>query len=366
MPHSVFVKSCQVAESFRVAKIKGSFDVDSLCEIKKEYDVDIPIEGKEWNIGLIVGSSGSGKTTVAMECFPDFTYFTGFEWKAKSIIDDFPEYCSVDDITTACNYVGLSSAPDWLKPFSILSNGQRMRAELARLFVEESAKPVIYDEFTSVVDRQVAQVSCYAISKFIRRKNKQFIAVSCHSDIIDWLNPDWVYDTDAQKFSWRRLRCRPEIRLDIRRGEQSEWNLFKSYHYLSSSHNNKARIFVGEINRVPVAWCSVLHFPHPKNKKIKRIHRLVVRPDYQGLGIGFAMLNFVAEKYFSEGFDVRLVTSLKYMVKQMYKNKMWVCNHIGNISQVSKKSTGTCKLLKNTNSSTRLTGSFKYIGSKER
>ena len=77
MPHSVFVKSCPVAESFRVAKIKGSFDVDNICEVRKEYDVDIPIEGKKWNIGLIVGSSGSGKTTIATECFPDFTYFTG-------------------------------------------------------------------------------------------------------------------------------------------------------------------------------------------------------------------------------------------------------------------------------------------------
>ena len=366
MPHSVFVKTCPVAESFRVAKVKGSFDISNLTEIIKEYDVNLPIEDKKWNIGLIVGSSGSGKTTIATECFSDFTYFTGFEWNKKSIIDDFPESCSVDEITTACNYVGLSSAPDWLKPFSVLSNGQKMRAELARLFVEESAKPVIYDEFTSVVDRQVAQVSSYAISKFIRRKDKQFVAVSCHRDIIEWLNPDWVYDTDTQKFSWRRLRCRPEIQLDIRQGEQSEWNLFKSYHYLSSSHNKTARIFVGEINRVPVVWCSVVHFPHPKSKKMKRIHRLVVRPDYQGFGIGFTMLNFVAEKYFSEGFDVRLVTSLKYMVKQMYKNKMWVCNHIGYVSQISKKSVSHCKNLKNTNSSTRLTGSFKYIGSKEK
>lgn len=366
MPHSVFVKSCPVDESFRVAKVKGSFDISNLTEIKKEYDVNLPIEEKKWNIGLIVGSSGSGKTTIATECFPDFTYFTGFEWNKKSIIDDFPESCSVDEITTACNYVGLSSAPDWLKPFSVLSNGQKMRAELARLFVEESAKPVIYDEFTSVVDRQVAQVSSYAISKFIRRKDKQFIAVSCHRDIIDWLNPDWVYDTDAQKFSWRRLRCRPEIRLDIRRGKQSEWNLFKPYHYLSSSHNRASKIYIAEINYVPVAWCSIMNFPHPTNKKIQRIHRLVVRPDYQGLGIGFSLLNFVAGTYYSNGYDVRLVTSLKYMVKQMSKNKKWKCKSIGRSTPVSKKCSKDFSYLKYTSSAGRLTGSFLYIGDKER
>ena len=361
MPHSVFVKSCPVAESFRVAKVKGSFDVDSLCEIKKEYDVDIPIEGKEWNIGLIVGSSGSGKTTIATECFPDFTYFTGFEWKAKSIIDDFPEGCSVDDITTACNYVGLSSAPDWLKPFSILSNGQRMRAELARLFVEEQAKPVIYDEFTSVVDRQVAQVSSYAISKFIRRKNKQFIAVSCHRDITDWLNPDWVYDTDSQKFSWRCLRCRPEIRLDIRYGEESEWNLFKLYHYLNSSHNKAAKKYIAEINGIPVAWCSILPLPHGNLKKVKRIHRIVVRPDYQGLGIGFSFLNTLCYRYHKKGFSVRIVTSLKYMVKSLYNNKNWKCVRIGYVDRQGNTSNKIRVDLKNTVSSKRITASFEYI-----
>ena len=178
MPRAVFVKSCPVGRSFRVEKVKGVFDLDSVSEVRREYDVDIPIEEKPWSIGLIVGSSGSGKTTIARECFPDFLFFTGFEWAADSMLDDFPAECSVDEITTACGHVGLSSAPDWLKPFSVLSNGQKMRAELARLFLAERNRPVIYDEFTSVVDRQVAQVSSYAISKFIRRNGQQFVAVS--------------------------------------------------------------------------------------------------------------------------------------------------------------------------------------------
>lgn len=189
MPTARFVKSTKIGDSFRVNKIKGMFDMPDAKNVEKRFDVSIPIENKKWQIGLIVGSSGSGKTTIAKECFKDFEFFNGFNLGRASIIEEFPKTVETNDIIRAFNAVGLSSAPDWLKPFSVLSNGQKMRAEIARL-VLESSKPVIYDEFTSVVDRQVAKVSSYAIAKYIRKTSKQFIAVSCHRDIIEWLTPD--------------------------------------------------------------------------------------------------------------------------------------------------------------------------------
>ena len=39
------------------------------------------------------------------------------------------------------------------------------------------------DEFTSVVDRQVAQIGAHAIQKYVRKHGRQFVAVSCHYDI---------------------------------------------------------------------------------------------------------------------------------------------------------------------------------------
>ena len=357
MPRSKFVKSCKIGNSFRTEKVKGLFDISDLQEVKKEFDVDIPIEGKKWNIGLIVGSSGSGKTTIAKECFPEFLFFNGFEWDDRSIIENFPEKCSVNDITTAFNYVGLSSAPDWLKPFSVLSNGQKMRAELARLFIEENSKPVIYDEFTSVVDRQVAQVSSYAISKFIRRQDKQFVAVSCHRDILDWLLPDWVYDTDSNIFQWRLLRQRPKIELCIRRGEIKEWQLFKSYHYLSGGHNSATHRYIAEINNVPVAWCSVIHFPHPKASNMKKIHRLVVRPDYQGLGIGMILLNYVCSLYKKKN-RVIIQTGLSYFAKVLSKNKFWRLFRQGTMPRNKTLKKEFQKYL----STTRVTASFEYVG----
>ena len=72
-----------------------------------------------------------------------------------------------------------------------------MRVDLARALLEKDK--ICFDEFTSVVDRQVAKTACIAINKAIKKTNKQFIAVSCHYDILDWLQPDWVFDTNKMQ-----------------------------------------------------------------------------------------------------------------------------------------------------------------------
>ena len=42
---------------------------------------------------------------------------------------------------------------------------------------------------------------------------------------------------------------------------------------------------------------SIWHSPHPKVKNIKKVHRLVILPDYQGIGIGGILLNSIADIY---------------------------------------------------------------------
>jgi len=319
MPRTKFVVTSTPPKTFRTEKVRGMFDVQEK-EISKEFDVDIPIEEMDWNVGLIVGASGSGKTTIAKRCFPNYEFFEGYSWASECFLDDFDSSLLPTQIVEALTKVGFSSPPDWLRPFSVLSNGQKMRAELARLILECN-KPVIYDEFTSVVDRQVAQVGSAAIQKFIRKSGKQFIAVSCHYDIEEWLEPDWVYDADVGEFR-RGLLRRPSIEVGVRKASQAEWKLFKDFHYLSNKHNNAADKYIAEIRGVPVAWCSVLHFPHPKIKNFKRIHRLVVRPDYQGIGVGGRLLDTVAGMYPNS--RVRIITSSPALLHGLQKNKKWV------------------------------------------
>ena len=104
--------------------------------------------------------------------------------------------------------VGFASPPDWLKGYDCLSQGEKMRVDIARaLCLDEPL--IVFDEFTSVVDREIAKVSAFAISKAVRSSKKKFIAVTCHYDVVDWLQPDWVFSTDNMEFSRKKEAGRP-------------------------------------------------------------------------------------------------------------------------------------------------------------
>ena len=194
MPHFDIVKNNKPINTFRVSKICADFDVK--FEHSNEHfegDINLP---EKWNIGVIVGKSGTGKTTIAKELFGDH-YFYNQEYSKASVIDDMPSDMSVEEITKMFYACGFGSVPSWLNPYSVLSNGEKMRVDLANALLREEF--VVFDEFTSVVDRNVAQTCCIATTKAVRKLNKQFVAVSCHYDILEWLQPDWVFDTDQMK-----------------------------------------------------------------------------------------------------------------------------------------------------------------------
>lgn len=196
MPHFDIVKKNEVSPTFRVESIRGTYDLQSR-NIEEHFEGDIELPSK-WNIGLIVGKSGSGKSTIAKELFGDFIV-ESYQYTHDSILDDMPKGVSVNDISQALNSVGFSSPTSWLKSYSVLSNGEKMRCDIARAILENKGM-FVFDEFTSVVDRNVAQIGSFALQKAVRRNGKQFIAVTCHYDVEDWLMPDWVFNTDSMTF----------------------------------------------------------------------------------------------------------------------------------------------------------------------
>lgn len=167
----------------------------------------MPLEDLDWQVGVIVGRSGSGKTSIAKQLFLD-SYIRSFEYKSKCILDDFPKELETNEITKMLCSVGFASPPDWLKAYDCLSQGEKMRVDIARALCLDR-NLVVFDEFTSVVDREIAKVSAFAISKAVRRSSKKFIAVTCHYDVVDWLDPDWVFCTDTMEFSRKKEVCRP-------------------------------------------------------------------------------------------------------------------------------------------------------------
>jgi ABC-type ATPase with predicted acetyltransferase domain len=143
---------------------------------------------KNFNIGVIVGSSGSGKSTL----LKNFGIEEKPIWDStKAIISHFD---NPDDGINKLSSVGLNSIPSWYKPYNVLSNGEKFRADLARKLKSNC----VIDEYTSVVDRNVAKASSVSLSKYIRNNNISNVVLStCHRDILDWLEPDWVIDTDS-------------------------------------------------------------------------------------------------------------------------------------------------------------------------
>lgn len=353
MPTFDIIKEVKPKQTFRVASVIGKFDLKSE-HIIEHFKGNIDISDN-WQIGLIVGKSGTGKTTIAKQLF-EKAYVTSYKYEKETILDDMPKECSLEQITSAFNSVGFSSPPSWLKPYSVLSNGQKMRVDLARAILEKNDL-FVFDEFTSVVDRNVAKIGSFAMQKAIRKTKKQFIAVTCHKDVEDWLLPDWIFDTDTMTFHSLegQKKNRPKIKFKIYETKnKSIWKMFAKHHYLSHTHNNAAKVFIATINDEIAGFLSVLHFPHPKVKNLKKVHRLVILPDYQGAGFGIKFLNEIGKIYKKQKQRYNIVTSAPSLIFALKKSTEWITTRYGRTSSQSKYTTvGNMQISKN-----RITASF--------
>lgn len=197
------------------------------------------------------------------------------------------------EATLLLSSIGLASVPTWIRPFNVLSNGEQHRASLAKAISEAKDEIIYIDEFTSVVDRDVAKAMSNALQKYIRKNNKRIILATCHYDILEWLRPDWIYDLNKggalEKGDYLR---RPQIELQVYRTTTNLWERFKKYHYMTSELNEASTCFVFTWNNKMVAFNAILPMPSGSYKNAWREHRLVVLPDFQGLGIGSHISNF--------------------------------------------------------------------------
>jgi len=342
--------------------VEGLFDLKPEKVLNKSWEVNIPIEDMDWSIGVIVGPSGAGKTSIGRVAFGPDAFHEGYkDWpRDRSVLDAFPETASTEEITQILSSVGFSSPPNWLQPFHTLSNGQQFRVEMARLLFDDR-DVIVVDEFTSVIDRNVAKIGSCAFAKTARRRKKKMVLLSCHYDILEWLEPDWVYYVDQARFSRECLR-RPKIELTIQRCHSSAWRLFRDHHYLNRNIVPHAECYMALANGEPAGFFAYVKESMSKRKNVIRGHRSVVLPDYQGVGIGAIATKNIMRHYTEKGFIVKAITSHPAFIAARSRDPDFrLCNRVEYVV-----SHGITELTKDSiKGFGRVTATFQYIGNRE-
>ena len=254
---------------------------------------NVPSIPEDYGIGLIVGPSGSGKSSL----LKSFGSTEQPEWdESKAICSHFE---SADQAAERLSAVGLNTIPSWLRPYHVLSNGEQFRANLARSLVSG----MVFDEFTSVIDRNVAKSCSVAIRRYVDKHNlKNIVLATCHYDVIEWLQPDWVYDTMTGQLTGRgSLRPRPEIKLEIIPCSTEVWPIFRHHHYLDGNLNRTAQCWLAIWDGEIVGFSAALPFPNGNFKNAWRGHRTVILPEYQGLGFGTRLSDAIGEIFLARG-----------------------------------------------------------------
>jgi energy-coupling factor transporter ATP-binding protein EcfA2/GNAT superfamily N-acetyltransferase len=294
-----------------------------LKDIKDRYDVKdyiestIKIPKKKDGLVLIVGSSGSGKSTIIKNWFK-VVKSVKFDNKI-SVIENFKTPKIGERYLRA---FGLRTIPTWFRPYKTLSNGEKHRAFCA---LSVSTGQPFLDEFTSVVDRNTAKSLSVAVKKFLKDKNKNLVIASCHHDIKEWLCPDHVYDTDLCRFENARYLQHPKIRIKIQASTIKDWVYFKKHHYLSSDVHRSCHFYTAYFEEKKVGFVAVIH----RTSGVKSLYsfwaesRVVVIPEFQGMGIGLSISEAIAEEYTNRGFRYYSRTAHQSFGEARNKSEKW-------------------------------------------
>lgn len=330
-----------VVRSFRVDSLAGVMDVSLPAagdEVVKRWRVAWPgLRGEgDWQVGAVVGPSGSGKGKVTRAMLGEAFLEVGpgrvsaFEWPVEgSVVDGFPAAVSGGRVGELFQAVGFSDAPAWLLPWGRLSTGQRWRAELARALVED--RPVVgVDEFGALVSDLEAATAARAVSKAVRKGRtgaKRVVLVGAKGvgsggDLgegwLRWAEPDWWVDMeDGVLRGWDAGSggggggdgeevaggdaggfCggeRGRFEVEVRRCRAAErWPVYWSHHYLSSRLRKGATGYEAWVRMGGwrggragpwvaggfVAMSGMMGKPGTRT-----VHRLVVLPGLQGVGL---------------------------------------------------------------------------------
>lgn len=133
--------------------------------------------------------------------------------------------------------------------------------------------------------------------------------------------------------------------------------MFRSYHYLNGSLGAGVRCYTAVYQEKPVAFIAVACVR--MKAKYYRVSRLVVLPDYQGIGVGKRLLNFIADLYTSQTkMPFYILTSNPQIIRGDIKG--WRIARFGHASK-GKENSRINSEIRDSLSRRRITVSLKYI-----
>ena len=264
-----------------------------------------------FGIGLIKGASGSGKSSLLRDVALKLHFKLAKEklaWRKAPLCEHF---ANASDAECKLLAVGLNSIITWVQPYATLSSGEKARADMAR----QLASRTMFDEFTSNIDRvSAASLSC-ALRKYVARTaTTGIILAGVHDDLLPFLMPSWVFDADELSITRPNhefILPRPvftapgggqaDTRVSIHPCDSALWAGYRQYHYLSADICANCKTWLVSVNIrnissgfKPAGIIAVMPSLPINNTPVVREHRLVLRPAFQGMGLGVMVSNALA------------------------------------------------------------------------
>jgi GNAT superfamily N-acetyltransferase len=151
---------------------------------------------------------------------------------------------------------------------------------------------------------------------------------------------------------------RPPIELQICRVPTSVWVIFRHHHYLDTNLHKAAICFGAWWNESLIAFCAWL--PHVGQKNAKRVTRTVCLPDYQGVGIGNALMAHTASMYSGLGVKCRVSATHPGLIASCNRSPLWALTR--QPARSGGRSVGKFRCMDAAKSYQRLIASFQYVG----
>lgn len=283
-------------------------------EPKEEKAPFVRIPGmKHWNVCVILGPSGTGKTT-SLKRFGDPSD-VDVNWYVP-VIDLTGDPETLVPMYRKC---GFGSVPSWCLPYGKLSNGERYRVQIA-LKLLRGDNPVILDEFGSYLDAPSAVMLASLVRKLASTTGRKFLIATLNPVIAQELEPDELIELGVPSI---RRSLRRERVLQIQRVSRNAWQIFKKHHYMSSNILSASKCFMLTWDNEIVAFNALKPFPHGTIKNAYNGHRTVVLPNFQGFGLGPLIADLTGGIAAAHGYTVYTKTVHPSLGEYRERSGLW-------------------------------------------